>query len=88
MSGIPWCAGWPPQAVEGFGGQAELDDKVAREVHRLDLAALFAPEAEQGALVIAHDDPGIRATDEMAATDRLRPHVYFHRLFLWVRLVR
>ena len=45
----------------------ELDDEVAGEVLRLDLAALFPPEAEQGAFVVAHDDPGVRAADEVAA---------------------
>ena len=30
-----------------------------------DLAALFRPEPEKGLLVFAHDDPGIRAADEV-----------------------
>ena len=36
------------------------------EVLGLDLTALLAPEAEQGSLIIAHDDPRVRATDEVA----------------------
>jgi hypothetical protein len=56
-----------PAPVQLFGRQPELDDEVAREVFGLDLAALFAPEADQGGFVIAHDDPGIRAADEVAA---------------------
>ena len=43
---------------------AELDDEIIREVLRLLLAALLAPEPQQGGLVLAHDDPGIRAADE------------------------
>ena len=49
-----------PMAVEGLGGYAELDDEVAREVLGLGFAALLPPQAEEGALFIAHDDPGIR----------------------------
>ena len=48
-----------PVAVEGLGDDAELDDEVAGEVLGLDLAALLPPEAEQGGLVVAHDDPGV-----------------------------
>ena len=62
---------WPvlasiPAPVQVLGRQAELDDEVAREVLRLDLAALLAPEPEEGGLVVAHDDPGIGAADEVA----------------------
>ncbi len=59
--------GLVPAPVEVLGGQAELDDEVAGEVLRLDLAALFPPQPQQGGLVIAHDDPGVRAADEVAA---------------------
>ena len=55
-----------PAPIEVLGDQAELDDEVAGEVLRLDLAALFPPEPEQGGLVVAHDDPGVRAADEAA----------------------
>ena len=34
---------------------------------RLDLAALFLPQPDQGGFVITHDDPGVRATDEVSA---------------------
>ena len=53
-----------PASVQLLGRKAELDDEVARQVLRLDLAALFAPEPDQGCLVVAHDDPGVRAADE------------------------
>ena len=33
----------------------------------VDLAALLAPQAEQGGLVIAHDCPGVRSADKLAA---------------------
>ena len=59
-----------PVAVEGLGDDPELDDEVAGEVLGLDLAALFPPQAEQGGLVIAHDDPGVRAADEVTAMRR------------------
>ena len=35
--------GLVPAPIEVLGGQAQLDDEVAREVLRLDLAALFPP---------------------------------------------
>ena len=34
---------------------------------RLDLAALFPPQPQEGGLIVAHDDPGVRAADERAA---------------------
>ena len=56
--------------VEVLGHGAELDDQVGREVLGLDLAALFPPQPEQGGLVVAHDDPGVRAADKGAAVRR------------------
>ena len=56
-----------PLPVEGFGREPELDDEIAGQVFRLGLAPFFAPEAEQGGLIAAHDDPGVRATDEGTA---------------------
>jgi hypothetical protein len=55
-----------PMAVEGFGHDPELDDKIPGEVFRLGLAAFFPPQAKQGRLVLSHDDPGIRAANEAA----------------------
>ena len=60
-----------PAPVEVLGHGPELDDQVARQVLRLDLAALLAPEAQQGGLVVAHDDPGVRAADEAAPVEEL-----------------
>ena len=54
-----------PAPVQVLGREAELDDEVAGEVLRLDLAPLLPPEPEEGGLIIAHDDPGVRAADEI-----------------------
>ncbi len=56
--------------LSGFGGELELDDKVAGEVLRLYFSALFPPEADEGSLSIAHDDPRVRAADEVTAMRR------------------
>ena len=56
-----------PVPVEVLGHGAELDDQVVRQVLRLDLAALFPPQPEQGGFIVAHDDPGVRAADERCA---------------------
>ena len=53
-----------PGRVEVLGGQAELDDEVAGEVLRPDLASLLLPQLGQGLLVLAHD-PGVGASDEV-----------------------
>ncbi len=56
-----------PVPVEVLGHGAELDDQVGREVFGLDFAALFPPQPQQGGLVVAHDDPGVRAADKGTA---------------------
>jgi hypothetical protein len=66
FDGLPGIA-LVPMPVEGFSHDAELDNEVAREVLWLDLAPFLPPEAEEGGLIIAHDDPGVRAADEEAA---------------------
>ena len=53
-----------------LGDQAELHGEVPREVLRLDLAALLSPQPDQRGLVITHNDAGVRAADEVAATGR------------------
>jgi hypothetical protein len=47
------CCSW----VLGHG--AELDDQIGSEVLGLGFTALFPPQVEEGALIIAHDDPCI-----------------------------
>ena len=59
--------GLVPAPVQVFGDDPELDDEIAREVFRLDLAAFLPPQPQQGGLVVAHDDPGVRAADKVAA---------------------
>src|SRR5262245_20501476 len=56
-----------PGAVEPFGCRPELHDEVAGEVFRLRLAPFFAPQADQGGFIVAHDDAGVGTTDEGAA---------------------
>jgi hypothetical protein len=56
-----------PVAVEGFGDDPELDDEVAGEVLRLNLAAFLLPQAEERAFVVTHDDPGVGSANEPAA---------------------
>ncbi len=50
-----------PVSVEEFGDHTELDDEIAGEVLRLQLAAFFPPKPQERILIIAHDDPGVRA---------------------------
>ena len=66
-----------PISVEGFGHQAELDDKVAGQVLRLGLAPFLAPQADQGRFITAHDDAGVRAADEIAAVSVMFEHHVF-----------
>ncbi len=56
-----------PAAVERLGGDAELDDEVIAEVLRLDLTTLFLPQPDQRRFIRAHDDPCVRAAEELAA---------------------
>ena len=64
------CVAFVPMSVESFGRHAKLDDEVSGQVLRLGLASFLAPEADQGGLIVAHDDPGIRAADERTALDK------------------
>jgi hypothetical protein len=65
--------------VEAFGHEPELDDEVAGEVLRLEIAPLFLPEAKEGGLICAHDDAGVRAADKGAPVFiGSCPHVRFH----------
>ena len=55
-----------PAPVEVLGDRPELNDEVVGEVFRFDLASLLAPEPNEVRLVIAHDDAGVRAADEIS----------------------
>ena len=59
-----------PASVQLLGGNAKLDDDIAGQVLRLDLAALLSPQSQEGGLVLARDDPSVRAADEVAAIGR------------------
>ena len=59
-----------PASVKVLGYDSELDDKIAGEIFGLDLAALFAPEPEECRIIVAHDNPRVRAADEVAAIGR------------------
>jgi len=63
-NGEPSTHGLIPAPIEVLRYDPELDDEVAGEVLGFDLAALLAPEAEEGCFVTAHDGPRLRATDE------------------------
>jgi hypothetical protein len=56
-----------PAPVQLLGREAELHNEIAREVLRFDFASFLPPQPQQGSLIIAHDDPGIRPADEIAA---------------------
>jgi hypothetical protein len=60
-----------PTPVQLLSSQAELNDEVGGQVLWLDFSALFPPKAEQGRLVIAHDNAGVGAADEVAAINAI-----------------
>ena len=59
--------GLKPAPIKVFGHHPELDDEIAGQVLRLDLAALFPPEPKLAPHHRTHDDPGIRAANEISA---------------------
>jgi hypothetical protein len=74
--------GLVPAAVQLLGGQAELNGEVARKVLWRDLSSFLAPKPQQSRFVTAHNDPGIRATDEVAAILRgFCPHTGVHDFY-------
>jgi hypothetical protein len=60
MAGIAFI----PSAIEVLGDGPELDDQIVGEILGLYLAALFPPQLNEGCLVVAHDNAGIRPTDK------------------------
>ena len=46
-----------PAPVQVLGGAAELDEEVAGQVLRLDLAPLFFPQLNERILVFSENDP-------------------------------
>src|SRR5262249_30866148 len=63
-----------PVPIEVLGHPAELDDQVAGEILRFDFAPFLLPQAYKGGFVSAHDDAGVRATDEGPAVIWAFPH--------------
>jgi hypothetical protein len=57
-----------PAPVQFLSHGAELDNQAGREVLGLDFAALLPLQANEGAFVLSHDDPGVGAADEGAPT--------------------
>ena len=43
---------------------------------RLDLAALFPPQPQQGGLVVAHDHPGVGAADKGRGRSDVNADIY------------
>jgi|SRR5580658_9016504 hypothetical protein len=67
-----------PAPVQILGDCTKLDNKVSREVLWLGLATFLPPQPHQGGLVIAHDDPGVGAPDEISPfgfAERLQEHL-------------
>ena len=54
----------------------KLDDQIARQILRLELAAFFAPQPNQQGFIAAHDHPGIGATDEITPIQIEFLHAY------------
>jgi len=48
-----------PVPIKVLGSYTELDNEVSGQVLWFQLASLLPPEAQQGSLILAHDDPGI-----------------------------
>jgi hypothetical protein len=65
----------PTPSVQVLSRDTKLDDEIARQVVGLDLATFLLPEPKEGSLIIAHDDPGVRTTDKIAAIGRSAPSV-------------
>ena len=56
-----------PASVERLGDDPELDNEIIVRSIRLNLATLLLPQPDQRRFVGAHDDPCVRAADELAA---------------------
>ena len=65
--------GFEPAPIERLGRDAELDDKVLGQIHRLDLASRLLPKAHEGSFVAAHDDSRIGAADEGQPIGNAKP---------------
>ena len=75
--------GLVPASIEVLGHRRELDKEIAGQVLWLGFAALFAPEPDQRLLVIAHDDPGVRAAHKVAAARTFQQGRVHNAIPLW-----
>jgi hypothetical protein len=67
------CVALVPTAVELLRDGTELNNKIARKILTLDLAAFFAPETDEIFFMITHDDTGIRSANEIPAIVAIEP---------------
>src|SRR4051812_12721447 len=58
-----------PASIEVLGDGAKLDNQLLAEVLRRNLTPLLAPEPDELVLIIAHDDPGVGASNKGPAID-------------------
>src|SRR5215472_5573924 len=56
-----------PTPIEVFSYHPELDNEIARQIFRFDFPTFLLPQAHERRLIIAHDNAGIRSTDERTA---------------------
>ena len=78
-----------PTPVQFFGRNPKLDNEIAGQILRFDLTTLLPPQPEEGGFIIAHNDAGVRATDEVPPIRGLVPDPTLRRGLLrgrvWVR---
>jgi hypothetical protein len=70
--------GLVPAPVQLLCGDPELDNKIPRQIFRLDLAALLPPQPNERLLVAPHYDPGVRTADKGSPVGGSFPHGIFH----------
>jgi hypothetical protein len=70
-----------PLPIKVLGDTSELHQQNVGKILRLDFAALFPAQADQGRFIVAHDNAGVRAADEGAALGIfLYPQMRFHSI--------
>jgi len=53
-----------PLPIERLCHDPELNDEVRGQVLGLNLASFLSPETDESCLIITHNDPGVRASNE------------------------
>jgi hypothetical protein len=59
-----------PSSVQVLGRNTKLDNQVAGQVFRLNLAPLLPPQPKEGGFIITHDYSGVGAPNEIAPIGR------------------